>query len=156
MKYTVDFLAPGTPSDTHGFEQARGALVWTLDGQKLLKALDTSFSDGPTLKQTILAGETLGDATFQKVEKAAYKRVFGPGGDTWARYAGDFHDLFDYKTEMTEAKKAYPQMMIDVGLDKPKEPPAGKKPPADDAEKVPRLKMPDKLPNIPAPILPGL
>ena len=41
-------------------------------------------------------------------------------------------------------------------IEKPKEPPAGKKPPADDPDKVPGLRLPDKLPNIPAPILPGL
>jgi hypothetical protein len=156
MKYTVDFHAPGTPSDIHGFEQTRGALAWALDGQKLLKALDTAFSDGPSLRQAIVAGETLGDATFPRVEKAAFKRIFGPGADTWARYTGDLHDLFDYKAETTEARKAFPQMMIGLGLEKPKEPPAGKKPPADDPDKVPGLRLPDKLPNIPAPILPGL
>ena len=157
MKLTVDFHVPGTPAEMYGFESIGGALQWTLEGEKLLRAMDGAVNDGIVMRQMIQAGETLADPSLVKVEKAVNRRMYGPKGEVWARMTGDFRPLFDYKAEMTEAKKAFPQMMIDLGLEKPKETPAAKKPPADgDPDKVPGLKMPNKLPNIPAPILPGL
>ena len=79
--------------------------------------------------------------------------MYGAKGEVWARMTGDFAVRFDYKAEVDEARKAFPAMMVDLGLDKPKEPPAGKKPPAPGPGKTPAPDVPEPLPE-PGPILP--
>jgi len=177
LNYTFVFRVPGNPTDIKGFEPAGNVLSYTAEAQKVMQAVDGDVADNAALTRMILAGGRLANS-----EAAIAKNFFGgPKSECWARIMGPFREQFDYKAESDAAKKGQAEMMTKLGLDKPKTTrpppkspdPAAKKP-ADNPPKkpsgsppkkpgdpglpgrLPPVNLPKDLPNIPAPIFPGL
>ena len=165
MTLDLTFRVPGTVDEVKNIEERGGAMAVHVEGFKIFQSLDVQMMDNAFVGGVIFSGRTFSE---QMVRDMANQKVFGLKGDSWARMKGPFADRFDYKAEVDAAKKAYPAMLVKLGLQKEKAPapqPAPKPAPGPTPPKkaadlvpgkgiVPNLPMPDKLPNIPAPILP--
>jgi hypothetical protein len=157
------------------YQQTKSTVTTELPGMKLdmvfhapgtLEAMDAQMSDGTVLRQWAAAGKS------SNVKELMNERLFGLKGEIWARWKGPFKQRFDYAAEMDAAKKAQQQMMLKLGLDKPRttsstSAPARETPPKKETAPTPAKKAPDApagkgppsapMPDptkIPAPILP--
>jgi hypothetical protein len=173
LKVTLAFRLPGAPSEVRGLEQEGNVLTHVTQGEKLIQALDSVFNDNATLTRMILGGERPASSGGQ-FDAALSKRFFGgQKGEAWARVMEPMRPRFDYRAEAEAARKAQPEMMAKLGLDKPKpaRPPTATKPsdtptkkpapapakkPEEPAQpgKLPPINLPKDLPNIPTPIIP--
>jgi hypothetical protein len=166
MKLDMVFHAPGTLEEMRGLEQQGMTLSYALEGGKVVQAMDAQMSDGTVLRQWAAAGKS------SNVKELMNERLFGLKGEIWARWKGPFKQRFDYAAERDAAKKAQQQMMLKLGLDKPRttsstSAPARETPPKKETAPTPAKKAPDApagkgppsapMPDptkIPAPILP--
>jgi hypothetical protein len=158
----LTFRLPGTVDEVKNLEERGGAMAVHVEGFRIFQTLDVQMMDNAFVGGVIFSGRSFSE---QMVRDMANQKIFGLKGDSWARMKGPFADRFDYKAEVDAAKKAYPAMLVKLGLQKDKAParppaPAPQPPPKKAADPlpgkggVPNLPMPGKLPNIPAPILP--
>ncbi len=166
MMLDLAFRVPGTVDEVKNIEEKGGAMAVHVEGFRIFQALDVQMIDNAFVGGVIFSGRTFSE---QMVRDMVNQKVFGLKGDCWARMKGPFANRFEYKAEVDAAKKAYPGMLAKLGLEKDKSPPrppapAPKPAPTPPPKKaadlipgkgtVPNLPLPDKLPTIPAPILP--
>jgi len=169
MKLDLVFRSPGTLEEARGLDQQGMTLAYTLDGGKVVQAMDSQMNDSTVLRQWVVAGKSL------NVKELMNDRLFALKGEVWARWKGPAKPRFDYQAEMDAAKKAQPQMMLKLGLEKPRDA-APKPPPAPAPAKdtqparkdagpaktpappkgAPNLPMPGAPPAIPTPLFPTL
>jgi len=171
MKLDLVFHVPGVLEEARGLDQQGMALAYTLDGTKVVQAMDSQMNDGVVLRQWAAAGKSL------NVKELMNDRLFAIKGEVWARWKGPFKPRFDYQAEMDAARKAQPQMVLKLGLEKPRDtskppsPPPTPAPAKDtqpakkDAGPVktpaapkgpPSLPMPDRPLAVPTPLFPIL
>jgi hypothetical protein len=167
MKLDLVFHAPGTLEEARGLDQQGMTLSYALDGTRVVQAMDSQMNDGVLLRQWAAAGKSLA------VKEVMNDRLFAVKGEVWARWKGPFKSRFDYQAEMEAAKKAQPQMIQKLGLDKPRDTSSRPSPaPAKDSQPAkkdavpakapaapkgpPSLQMPGAPPAIPTPLFPGL
>jgi hypothetical protein len=167
MKMGLTFDLPGMPGELHGLAEQDGRLATAVDGQRILLALDALVADNAYLRELILSGGALSTKLLSDEVKM---RLFSPKGEAWAKVVAPLRVRFDYKAEVDAAKKAYPEMMVKLGLDAPKPvrppvtpptrpatPPKTSDTPKKGADgSLPKglPKMPANPLSIPAPILP--
>lgn len=120
MSLRLSFRTPGLPSEVRGLEQSGGALVFSLDGRNLFRAMDNAVGDSNTLREMIVNRESF--ASSRTLDKTVEAQIFGGRGESWARLAPPFRVRFDYAAEVESAKGAYPRMMQRLELEPP--PPA--------------------------------
>ena len=169
MKLDLVFHSPGTLEEARGLDQQGMTLAYTLDGGKVLQAMDSQMNDSTVLRQWVVAGKSL------NVKELMNDRLFAVKGEVWARWKGPAKPRFDYHAEIDPAKKAQPQMMLKLGLEKPRDaapkPPPAPAPAKDTqpakkdagpaktpapAKGPPSLPMPGAPPAIPTPLFPML
>ena len=167
LKFDLTFDSPGTPAEVHGLVQEQGLLTASLDGPRILKAVDGLFDDTAALREMIVRGDTVSSRTLSDLVR---QRLFVSKGEAWATMKGPFRTRFDYAAEVAAARKLLPEMMTKLGLDEPKPPAKPPTPPkttqpaksAEPSKKPPPGSVPKDLPkvppltplNIPMPILP--
>jgi hypothetical protein len=147
MKLDMVFHVPGTLEESRGMEQQGMTLSYALEGTKVVQAMDAQMNDSALLKQWALAGKA------PAVKDIMNDRLFSVKGEVWARWKGPFKSRFDYAAEMAAAKKAQPQMMVKLGLEKPRTTSSTSPPPPKAGKGPPSAPMPDPT-KIPAPIIP--
>jgi len=131
MKLDMVFHVPGTLDEMRGLEQQGMTLSYSLDGTRVAQAMDAQMNDSTVLRQWALAGK------MPNVKELMNERLFGLKGEIWARWKGPFRPRFEYQAEMDAAKKAQGQMMIRLGLEKPRDS-TPKPTPAKDAPPPPK------------------
>ena len=175
LKFDLTFDSPGIPAEVHGLVQEQGLLTASVDGPRILKAVDGQFDDTAALRERIVRGDTVSSRALSDLVR---QRLFVSKGEAWAKMNGPFRTRFDYAAEVAAARKSLPEMMTKLGLDEPKPPakPPAKPPvpttppktaqpakPAEPSKKPPPGSVPKDLPkvppvpsplNIPMPILP--
>jgi hypothetical protein len=120
MKLNLIFRLPGVAAPVKGLVEEDGACVMRVDGLRLLQSLDGPMADNIWLRKRIFSGQTLGAQPVTALKKYLDAQVFAYKGEAWARVSGDVHKQFDYAAEADAAKKAYPDMLVKLGLEKPK------------------------------------
>jgi len=155
LKFDLTFDSPGTPAEVHGLVQEQGLLAASVDGPRILKAVDGLFDDTAALRERIVRGDTVSSRTLSDFVR---QRLFVSKGEVWAKMNGPFRTRFDYAAEVAAVRKSLPEMMTQLGLDDPKPPakpaPSKTAPPAKPAEpskKPPPGSVPKDLPKVPPP-----
>jgi hypothetical protein len=114
LKADLAFHVPGTLEEVRGLEQQGTTLSYAVDGSRIAQAMDIQVADGTWLKQRVLAGKSV------IAKDMMNEKIFGLKGEVWARWKGPFKARFDYQAEADAARKAFPQMMLKLGLEKPR------------------------------------
>jgi hypothetical protein len=155
LKFDLTFDSPGTPAEVHGLVQEQGLLTASVDGPRILKAVDGLFDDTAALREMIVRGDTINTRALSDLVR---QRLFVSKGEAWAKMNGPFRVRFDYAAEVAAARKSLPEMMTKLGLDEAKPPakpaPSKAAPPAKPAEpskKPPPGSVPKDLPKVPPP-----
>ena len=117
LKFDVTCYVPGVIGEVHGFKTQDNALVASVDGHRILHAIDALLDDNAFLKQYLVEGGTI-SATWASGE--IRQRLYVNKGEVWAKVGEPLRPQFDYKTESEAAKKAGPEMMVKLGLEAPK------------------------------------
>ncbi len=108
------FRLPGTIKKSTNLKKAEdGTLSISVDGPKLLAAMNKLFEDEEWLKGKIKAG-TLDMNTFGG--NALNEKLFGENAPIRAVVTGELIPLFDYKAEVAAAKKNYTAMLDKLGI----------------------------------------
>jgi hypothetical protein len=117
VKVGLSFKLPGPATDVSGLTAASdGALVFTLDGQKLFRAADELVKDSAYVGQCIKEGRKPAD---DRRDPILAEKMFGSKGPWTARVTGDVKPPFDYAAEAKAAKDAYPSLLEKLGLTPP-------------------------------------
>jgi hypothetical protein len=91
LKVNLLFRVPGQPEEGEGFAQEAGNLSCTLEGARVIKAVDQLMADTAFLRQIVVAGLTLGTPGAQAmIDKAVNKKLFGKNGEVWERLKGPY------------------------------------------------------------------
>jgi len=120
LRLSLTFHVPGEPTEIKGLTMEEGALIMTIDGSRLLSSMDGPMADNAYLRDRIFAGRTFGAKGTAALRDHFIKKALECRGEAWARMTGNMRVQFDYESEVDAAKKAYPDMLIKLGLEKPK------------------------------------
>jgi hypothetical protein len=126
MKIKNRYHLPGTLEKVSNFKKAAdGALEITMEGEKLLKAFDKRLNDDDWCKKQVKAGRNL--LEDEGISSELNEDIFGEKGPIRAVLKGEIKPLFDYKTEVEAARKAFPEMVkkLDIRGVVPAEPAKG-------------------------------
>ncbi len=183
LKFDFVFRMPGVIGEVHGLKMQDDTLTASIDGNRILHAIDALLDDNAYLKEFLAES---GQISSKWASDEMRQRLYVNKGEVWAKVGEPLHPQFDYKAESEAAKKAMPDMMVKLGLDvppatKPATTPTTAKTPTAPAktstapaktstapaktpttsttkapaDSVPKMPtMPDMPPSIPAPILP--
>lgn len=116
MKEEILFKLPGTIRTKTNLKNTKdGRIRFLFDGAKMLEAVDKIIADDEFLTKELKAGR---DISKEKPEfgNEFNKIVFGSSGPVEAVLEGAFKPLFNYKSQMTKARAAYPAMVKKLGL----------------------------------------
>ncbi len=115
LKVKARYHLPGTPGEVSNFKKgADGTLEITMEGAKLLKAVDKRLSDDDWCKKQVKAGRNLLEDEGMSGE--LNEEIFGQKGSVRAVLKGEFKPLFDYKAEVEVARKVFPAMVKKLGI----------------------------------------
>ncbi len=113
MKFTIRLRLPGTLTSSNNMKKSADGLVgFSLEGTKMLEAMEALASDDAWMRDQIKKGGSgieSGDALTEKLlgSKGAVKVVYAPGAKA----------LFDYAAETAAAKAAFPAMVKRLGVE---------------------------------------
>jgi hypothetical protein len=115
LKMDTTILLPGKIAEVNGFEKVdtTGVRV-TIDGKKMLAAMDKVTADDKIMKDGLKAGKD--PMKTPAARQALTEAMLGTKGPLRAKVS-DLKPLFDYKAEMEKAKAAQPEMMKKLGMD---------------------------------------
>jgi hypothetical protein len=117
LKFDMTFAAPGVIGEVHGFKQQDNSLVVSIDGNRILHALDALVDDSAFLREFVVQSNTI---TNKWAAEEVRQRLYVNKGEVWAKVNDPLRPQFDYKTESEAAKKAMPDMLVKLGLEEPK------------------------------------
>lgn len=124
MKEDLTYVLPGQVSDAGLFNKTKDGLQVTVDGKKMLEAMDSMIADDKLMAQIAQEGE---DPAKGKTGKAyMMEKLFGKKGELRAEATGDLKPLFDYKAEMKKAADGQAEMLKKLQIElAPARPPMG-------------------------------
>jgi len=120
LKLSMRFKLPGTLDVVEVFKTMEdGSVDFTLDGEKVLKALNELAKDDAYWRAVALEGRS---NTRQGPKLANLnEKIFGVKALPRATVKGDLVPLFDFAGEVEAAKKAFPEMKKTLGIEEGQE-----------------------------------
>ncbi|MCG3149426.1 MAG: hypothetical protein PCFJNLEI_02888 [Verrucomicrobiae bacterium] len=116
LKVEMTFRLPGTVEKTTNFQKVdAGTVRLTLDGAKMLAAMDGIMADDVLLQQQIKAGRD-----FQQTGPEPLllnEKLYGERGPVRVAFKPGSQPLFDFAAEAAAAKQAMPAMLKTLKLD---------------------------------------
>jgi hypothetical protein len=116
LKMDTTFVLPGKVVEANIFEKTEQGVRLSIEGKKILAAMDKIVADDKLMKDAIKAGKDPvkdGPGASDAMQEA----MFGGKGPIRARVSGDIKPLFDYKAEVAKAKAAQPAMLKKLGIE---------------------------------------
>lgn len=117
LKFEMTFAMPGVIGEVHGFKASDNSLAASVDGNRILHALDALLDDNAYLREFLAQS---GQITAKWANDELRQRLYVNKGEVWAKVGDPMRPQFDYKAESEAAKKAMPEMMVKLGLEAPK------------------------------------
>lgn len=112
LRLSMSVDLPGTPREVTGFTKtSNGELAFTIEGMKIIQAMDSVMSDSTFLRQQLLSPDKAMDDSM--------KKLFFPQGELRAIIPADAPVQFDYKAELAAARPDYAKLMKDLNTKKP-------------------------------------
>lgn len=122
MKLDYMFYLPGTVVESSNFKRdEKGGLGLTIEGAKVIKAMEDLYADDALLREEILAGSDPSQDFSEKGSLRINKVMFGQAAPVRATIT-EVKPQFNYAAEVALAKKKYPKLLKKLGI-KPKAPP---------------------------------
>ncbi len=119
MKQEMRFHLPGKPSNVTNFKvEEGGTLLLTFEGEKLFGVMDEMFEDPAWMRKQILAGADFTEGG-PKMDLMMNEKLFGEKAPVRATVTGAVKPLFNYKAEVTAAKKDSPKLFKELGAAAP-------------------------------------
>jgi len=116
LKCKATFKLPGKVKTVSNFEQVGEDKVRiAIEGDKLLAAMDELAKDDNYWRKQVLAGGT-GPGGNLQTDLELNEKLFGRKAPIRAVVIGPTKPLFKYADQVAAAKKAYPAMMMRLGL----------------------------------------
>jgi hypothetical protein len=113
--YTIN--VPGKISNVSNFKEERGALRLSIDGAKMMKAMDQMLMDDAFMREQVRSKKNPFETPA--MDPALNEKLFGQKGPIRATITGATKPLFDYETEVAEAQKHYPELVKRLALSDP-------------------------------------
>jgi hypothetical protein len=118
LKMDTTFLLPGKVAEASIFEKADGGVRLTIEGKKVMAAMDKVIGDDKLMTEAIRTGkDPVKDGPG--ASDAMGEMIFGGKGPIRAKVGGDLKPLFDYQAEVAKAKAAQPAMLKSLGVEAP-------------------------------------
>jgi hypothetical protein len=114
LKFNLDFYTPGVVGEIHGLKAEEGYLSASVDGMRMLGALDGLVNDNAYMRDFVTEG---GMVSMKWATDEIRPRLYANKGEVWAKVGDPLRPKFDYAAEMGAAKVAMPAMMVKLGLE---------------------------------------
>lgn len=116
MKTDISIRLPGQLQKSTNFKTGKqGRLSLSMEGQKMLDALERLMADDAFIRRQAQAGANIKDKPPMGDELR--EMLFGEKGPVMAEFKGPFKPLFDYESEASAARAGYDAMLVALGID---------------------------------------
>src|ERR1041385_4183121 len=109
LKIKQSFHLPGIVTEANNLKNEAGAVSLSIEGPKLIQALDTMMADDKFMRLQVQAESD--PAAKEQATAMSMEKMFGQKGPVRAVASGPFTAQFDYEAEAGEARKSYAALL---------------------------------------------